>query len=272
MDRNKRIMLVDTSYYVFYRFYALLQWYSISKQPTQPDVPHIDKDEVFLDKFAHLFVDHFKKLLKKHKVASGSQVVFAKDCMRHSIWRHALYDGYKATRDTSSRNFNGYIFEYTFEHVIPKLQREMGVHVVHVPEAEADDVIGVMKRNLRAEHPNTPITIITNDHDFLQAADGKTDIVNLKGVNLKEKGFGSPELDLKMKILMGDTSDNIPPVFSRCAKAKLMEYAHSEEALEVAFARKPGSRTQYELNRVLIDHTYIPDRIVEKIDAALQGI
>ena len=54
---------VDASYFIFYRFYALIQWWKIAKKDDPLDVP-IDTPE-FVEKFRSTCIDTLKEIPKK---------------------------------------------------------------------------------------------------------------------------------------------------------------------------------------------------------------
>jgi 5'-3' exonuclease len=264
MRLNEPIMFVDLSYFIFYRYFALYNWFKLSQQ-REPNAADLESEQLFLEKYTKMFLQTLAKLQKQCNVQTRN-VFLAADCSRCNIWRMKEYPEYKGTRATENmREFNGYIFQYTFDNILKK-HREYTV--MSVPEAEADDIIGTWVKSIRQRNPqHAPLHIITNDQDYLQLAGPNTFITNLRGQDLTAKSIGSPELDVRMKILTGDTSDNIPSVFTRVPKKKLLEWAQNHDQLESAFAQYAGSRERYELNRRLIDMDFIPDRIKEKIEA-----
>jgi 5'-3' exonuclease len=257
------ILFIDLSYYVFYRYYALLNWYKLSQQPL--DTNDIANNPVFLAKFEKMFVDNIGKLKRRIGVADAN-IIFARDCIRDSIWRKALFPNYKGTRGDKSRDFNGYVFIYTYDVILPRLIARCHHHLIGCDNAEADDVIGILKFKIRAQAPDAQIYIITNDMDYLQLADDKTFIQNLRTIDLVQKGQGNPQIDMMVKIIGGDSSDNIPGVFPRLSKKQVLAYAMDAEELEKAFERTPDARSRFELNKTLVDIRQVPLPIQEKIE------
>ena len=261
VDYSKPLLFIDLSYYVFYRYYALANWYKLSQ--TEPlDVDALETNTLFLTKFNKMFVENLRKLQKKHGVGDAN-TFFAKDCPRDEIWRRALYPDYKGTRETK-RDFNGHIFAYTYATILPALA---GIRMLEVAGAEADDIIGTLVFKLRREHPGLSMVIVTGDLDYLQLADARTHIENLRGVDLKTKGLGDPARDVLAKIIGGDVSDNIGPAF-KCTKKRLAELVADTSALEAAL-QCPKARAGFELNRALVDMREIPPAYREKIEALL---
>jgi 5'-3' exonuclease len=94
----------------------------------------------------------------------------------------------------------------------------------------------------------------------LQLLDDKTDAFNLheKNGSLRKRSAGNPMKDLRIKILMGDKSDNIPPVMQRMGTktAEKLSELPEDELRRQLDNKKNGDLTaweQYEINRKLID-------------------
>ena len=62
LDKKYPIILVDTSYWLYYRFFALRNWYNraypyLAKQPNFNMEHNWLADEIFITKFQKLFID-----------------------------------------------------------------------------------------------------------------------------------------------------------------------------------------------------------------------
>ena len=272
IDEETPLLFIDLSYYIFYRFYALVSWYKKAYPDEELDISDIMNNKIFIEKFKKLFKENLKKIKKKYKI-ENSKVIFAKDCRRNQIWRNEFYEEYKKTRDDKNINFNKDIFLYVYNDILPELLNDnTGIHSIYsVSKAEADDIIAVMKNVIREKYSNLPIYIITNDHDYLQLADYYTYIYNLKNYDLKKKGKGSPELDLEFKIIKGDISDNIKAVFTKRITNKLIyEMIYDEQKLNNQINSEGAEcRKRYERNRLLIDFKKIPQNIQNIIKSFL---
>jgi 5'-3' exonuclease len=275
MEQPKTFILVDTSYWIFYRYYAILQWWNHAKteQPLQEN--HIENEE-FLEKFIKTFLESlelFKKKLKLHKQKNKGQsktimsptIIAVRDCPRKDIWRNKLYQEYKGTRPQDN-GFNGApFFKYIYQNNNQKLY-EAGVnHILQFPNLEADDIIAIVKQELRAIYIDAKIYIIANDHDYLQLMDDQTEIINFQYKFLKEakKVFPEPAKNLFYKIVLGDKSDNINPVFKKCGPKTCEKYYENKEAFNDALLKEAGSQEKYELNRKLVSFTEIPNDLIE---------
>jgi 5'-3' exonuclease len=245
-------------------------WYKLA-QKTVLDVPSILTNTAFIEKFDKLFEDNLEKLRKKHGIQYDN-VVFCKDCMRDHIWRYKHYANYKKSRDERLTTFNGDIFKYCYNTVIPKLEETLGVQSCEHYCSEADDIIAVFKRHIHSQHPDTKIVIVTNDNDYLQLIDDNTLLVNMKNLDLKERLHQTPLIYLKMKIILGDKSDNITSVFPKCGEKKAQLMAENDELLEEKLSKNPEYRDKYNLNKLLIDTTCIPDDIQCEIRGLLKLI
>jgi 5'-3' exonuclease len=273
MDYNKPIVFIDLSYYIFYRWYAIYNWYKLSQQK-EPNVENIFEDNIFVEKFNKLFWETITKFIKKHKLIKPN-IVFARDCSRSNIWRNTLHSAYKGNREEKLKNFNNKIFPYVYDNILPQLINNFNttdsimssINVFSVNNAEADDVIGILKHKIREEHPELKIYIITNDHDYLQLFDDYTEIINLKGYDLRKKSKGKGETDLLLKIIKGDISDNINSIFGKKVTENFaMKYVNDEELLNKYLNENPEAKIKFNENQKLIDFTYIPDEIKNNIE------
>jgi 5'-3' exonuclease len=274
MEQPKTFILVDTSYWIFYRYYAILQWWTHAKTEQPLPENHIENEE-FLEKFTKTFLESltlFKKKLKLHKERIKGQsktipcptIIAVRDCPRKDIWRNKLYEHYKGTR-AQDNGFNcGPFFKFIYQDN-NKLLYESGVnHIFQFPNLEADDIIAIVKQELRAKYPDSKIFIIANDHDYLQLLDDQTEIINFQYKFLKEakKVFPEPEKNLFYKIVLGDKSDNINPVFKKCGPKTCEKYYANKEAFNEALLKEAGAREIYELNRKLVSFTEIPHDLI----------
>ena len=264
MEQPKIFILVDTSYWIFYRYYAILQWWNHAKTEQPLPENHIENEE-FLEKFTKTFLESitlFKKKLKLHKERIKGQsktipcptIIAVRDCPRKDIWRNKLYEHYKGTRAQDNGFNGGPFFKFSYQDN-NKLLYEAGVnHILQFPNLEADDIIAIVKQELRAKYPDSKIYIIANDHDYLQLLDEQTEIINFQYKFLKEakKVFEEPEKNLFYKIVLGDKSDNINPVFKKCGPKTCEKYYANKEAFNEALLKEAGAREKYELNRKLV--------------------
>lgn len=250
------MLLIDLSYFIFYRYYATYGWYRKS-QPEGAAPPM--QNSAFISKYNQTFESTVAELRSRFGVPWGS-VIFAKDCCREEIWRMQHYPAYKQGRDERLDSFDKEIFKHTIAVLIPSLQEKHGgCHVLTVPHMEADDLVACVKRFVREEAPTKEIFIITNDNDYVQLIDDYTLVTNLQGCDLKSRVGCPPQQYLEQKIIMGDKSDNIPSIARKVGEKTSAKLAVDRPSLEALFVRTPASREQYSLNRLLISFESIPD-------------
>jgi len=259
------VVLIDSSYYNFYRFYATVSWYNYSpeRREAAQGVELLD-NEIFMKTFEKMWFENIKKIAKKFGVAE-SDIIFARD--GEDVWRYKVYPDYKANRSGPANN-DPFAPGPVFKHVNENYHQRLGASVLRVSRAEGDDICAVATRYIRAVYPDSKVIIITGDHDFLQLSGPNVEIYQLKG--FKQITSDDPHTALMTKILAGDPSDNIPGIYNGCGKKTAQRLANNQQELEEMLQRH--GREQYELNRILVDFDYIPDDIVKEIEGLLDDI
>jgi 5'-3' exonuclease len=134
------------------------------------------------------------------------------------------------------------------------------------PRLEADDCIAISVKYLITKYPECTIYIITSDRDYLQLNTHNVHLFTLTYKNLAEgkTATGNAEDDLKIKIIMGDTSDNIPSVFPKCGLKTAQKCIEDEEFLKKKMNNNPAYYAQYELNEKLVSFDKIPSELVNE--------
>jgi 5'-3' exonuclease len=268
------MLLIDMSYYVFYRYFATYNWYR-RQADGDIDVEDIMNNAVFMDKYAKMFEKTIIDLVKSNKVSSMSNFVFVKDCSRDNIWRHQHFDAYKANRDEKTTTFNKNVFTYTYNELMPQLQAKLGFQMIGHHSLEADDVIAIITNDILDNYHNGNIkmVIITNDNDYIQLmnhvrlcdSEHSLLIKNLQDKNICLRVNCSPIQYINIKKIMGDKSDNIPSIMKKCGEKTAFKLATSQTALQELFDKDPAAKAQYELNDLLVDFSNIPQCFVEEI-------
>lgn len=266
------IMFVDTSYLSFYRFFATKRWLKFSQPDLDTKNIEWDKCEPFMQKYESMYLKSLQKFIKKFNVPYQN-IVFAKDCKRCDIWRNDLYPLYKGTREESNKTFTGgLVFKHTHVKILPEIEDKYDCKMMKIDRAEADDIIAVCKTHIRAKTPDRKVIIITSDTDYVQLLDEHTEIFSLNNSSLRKKSSGNRDLDVFIKTIRGDKSDNIPSCFKRIGEKTASKYFHNRELLLKQFEKSPGSKDQHELNCKLIDFHNIPEFITSKILALYMSI
>ena len=264
LDGSKTVLFIDMSYYIFYRYFALTSWWKRAHPEEELDIDKIIENKIFIEKYHKLFLENIKKIQKKYKI-KDSIIIFGKDCRRYNIWRNEYYDVYKKTRDDKNKRFNKDIFIYTYDEIVPDLI-DLGANIYYHENAEADDIIAIIKKNIRNKYSELPIYIITNDHDYLQLFDDNTYIYNLKGLNLRTKSKGNSKLDLQFKIFRGDNSDNISSVVSKKIRDdKIIDLIYNKEKFDEFFKENNKLKEIYDTNELLIDFNKIPQYMQDDV-------
>lgn len=248
------VVLIDSSYFNFYRFFATVRWYNYDpdRVETAKNVAWLD-NPIFMKTFEKMWFETIAKIRKKY----GDKIIFARD--GKNVWRYDIYPEYKGSRQKNNDDIHspGPVFKYVNKNYHNRLEYP----VIRVDTAEADDIIAITTRYFQNEFPSEKIIIITGDHDLLQLS-------NVQILNLKFKEITSdPYISLMIKILAGDPSDNIPPIYKGCGKKTAERLANNSPELE-KILNKHG-REQYILNRTLVDFDYIPISISSEIEKIL---
>lgn len=261
MDLSKTVVLLDLSSFIFYRFFAVHKWLSISGKAAEYT------PEMVLDKFAALFESNLKEIKRKLKV-DWTNIFLVRDCPRDKIWRTTLYPDYKKTRDDKrSPLFDPMVFTRAYNELVPKLEKNFNLKVFQYDHAEADDVIAVMNNEIHRLHPQTLVYIMSADSDFLQLQSEHTNIINFQYKPLAStiKSSGVLENYLMWKIIKGDASDNIPAIDKKIGDVTALKLAKCPISLEQRLSASEQTRSNFERNQTLIDFNFIPQPIREGI-------
>jgi len=247
-------IIIDGSYYCFYRYFALERWWSFAKPDEEIGIPLENKE--FLEKFKSTFISKIKEIENKLKIKNAIKIV-AKDCPREKIWRNKLCNNYKGNR-TSDDNFMGGPF---FKIAHQELWEKAGIKtIISYPELEADDCIALTVERIKETYPEANVYIIANDMDYLQLASEKIFIYNLKYKNLSDSKYSTKnaECDKFCKIICGDKSDNIPGIFKKCGIKTAIKYYNDQELFNSKLKENIEYEKQFLLNKKLIDFNEIP--------------
>jgi len=259
------LLIIDLSYAIFFKFYAIKSYLKISKRE---DIELSLCDDNFKDMYIRTFKDSIHKLCRKFK---PSKVIFALDCPRCKIWRNEVMPTYKDRKKLA--DFDERTFPLVINEVIPKLKEELlefkfrrkhipiEVHSVQHERAEADDIVYVYSRHI---HLNEKKTIITGDNDYLQLLDDNTEIYDMKLKDLRIKSLGSNEKDVLVKVLGGDPSDNISKLMSKKRALELINERPIKEIMQM-FA----NNEKFKNNMMMVDMDNIPDDIIRDLKMTL---
>lgn len=216
--------------------------------------------------------------------------VLARDAHGTSF-RRKIYPEYKIQRgaERASRNdFNHWkIFDYMYSTVYSQvLPRDCTYTLMH-PEAEGDDVIASIIQSDFVRNKYRWVILISSDHDFCQLHKPENHLRQFdmygdevlcqhkrKRNNRTEVIPISADMAMMMKIIIGDTSDNIPGIKYRLGPQtayKLLSEGNGIENLQALFAKEPAVKVAFDRNRKLIAFSEIPKKLQNEIVADLQG-
>jgi DNA polymerase-1 len=160
------------------------------------------------------------------RMVDPTKVVVVFDGVGGSNARRNLFPGYKANRN-ANRITNYSIFQSKdedqesinnqMERLIQYLKC-LPISVISVDGLEADDIIGYLTNKFQAHDETQRVTIMSADKDFIQLVSDKVHVYSptkkkiYKPKDVFEEFNVTSTNFLNYKILMGDSSDNIPGV------------------------------------------------------------
>jgi len=253
INSKKSLILIDGSYYIFNRYFATYKWFNY--QNKEIDLSDLSKNPEFITAFIKHLESDFIKIQKKLKTDMNS-IILCMDCSRCDIWRNNIYSKYKQSRP-SKINFNSDIFKIFNEHI-----KKMKVLQIFSDNLEADDIIYLIQKKVKEINSKQQITIITNDNDYLQLIDRNTKIINMQFKDISLRGTLNPKIDLLVKIIFGDKSDNIPKILNGITKEKAIKIAMMTEEERNNYLIENNLKKNYDLNKILISFENIPDELI----------
>ena len=288
--QSKTTIFLDASYYIFYRFHALVQWWRFAKKDEPLGIP--SENQEFITKFKTVFIDKCREIPKKLK-CKDAEIIVAIDCPRANIWRNKLFSLFEHCSDISEENLLAKINNLDAIQVETKdgpetstykggrkqdpiinvgpffklvyqenLFQQVGITtILSHPELEADDCIALALRHYTTNTTTQQYIIIANDHDYLQLVSPTIRLINLK---YREIPCENPEAALFMKCVQGDKSDNIKGIFKRCGKKTATAYYEDKDRFHQQFQKEPGSYHRFLINQRMINFKWIPERLVKE--------
>jgi len=260
---------------------------------------------VFASAFQEEDDDDFK--LWKHKMMTSifytinkfepSKVIFAFDGKRS--WRYNIYPEYKANRKAARAKQKQTVDFEAWYPVFNKFVDEMreyfsNMYVLQIPECEADDVMAVLSRDVFGGK-DIQVINVTSDSDLHQLMAIKN-VDQYDGKKLVK--CLNPEKKIELKVIEGDSSDNIkgirrgvgPATAEKVFKVGVQEFIKQDtdsiiSSKDVAKAQKQWPqkdfdgmiiedvrkwistqmKENYKLNTQLIKFDHIPQEIKTRI-------
>ena len=268
------LILVDSSYTSFYRFFATLRWYSLSnpddyKLNNNPEYNWLN-NKIFIEKYEKMYLDSIIKLVGK-KIFKNSDLIFCMDSPKEDLWRTKYKPDYKADRcDLSKKSNFKPTFTYTYDTIIPNIVKNNNFKSIRIDEIEADDIIAIITNYYSEINDKLNIYIISGDADFLQLGRPNVFFLNYKSKEKKELTKQEAQVLLRNKIILGDKSDCIPNIFVNKTSPKIKkEVLDDNNKLLDYLNNNTLSKEQYELNSKIIDFNNIPKKYFKLVTKLL---
>jgi len=269
-----KLILVDCGYLLFYRYHATKIWYR--KAHDYHDDLQMALDPLFQKMYQKKIIDCLDKYIKLFQTC-WDYVIFCRDTKRSHLWRNNILPEYKQQRDHTK--LTGLkTCANLLKLVIMQLIREKNAKSIGVYGVEADDI--VYQAIQYFNHTNNQFMIIASDHDYyqvcyqnviLQRLDNKPSLN--KSVRHRQPHLTNyPKIDLLIKILMGDKSDNIPSVFPKCGMKTAEKLALDKNLLQTRFIKYPDSITLFNRNKMIICLNQLPINLKSNITNRLKTL
>jgi 5'-3' exonuclease len=216
----------------------------------------------------HMILNIIRTHVKNFREEYGEVVLC---CDNRKYWRKECFPYYKSGRK-KARDKSDLDWHLIFD-MLAKFKKELKENfpykVVDIDGAEADDIIGTITPIYSEKEK---ILILSSDGDFLQLQQYK----NVKQYNPSLRKYvvsKEPLKELKQKIIKGDKGDGIPNILSPgdCFINDLRQKPITKGILQKLMENNwtqwedESAKSGFTRNRQLIDLTYIPQDIKEKI-------
>jgi 5'-3' exonuclease len=251
----KNYIFIDGSYFVYHRYFSLVRWWKCCHEEEKNGIEIFSQNKVFVDKFKKTFLELIHSLPKKLNKL-GATILVGKDCKKKNIWRKQFYNEYKETR-THNEDISFFMtISYNELFIQPHISM-----ILHHPSLEADDCIAIYIQDILQDAFQS-ISIITSDKDYLQLVAPTIYVFDMKlnDLSKQKSSFGCSKKDLFCKIVMGDISDNIPPIFKKCGMKTSAKYFDDQTSFYERLHRE-NAMEQWKLNQLLVDFHSIPTNI-----------
>jgi deoxyribonuclease-4 len=254
VENADKLIFIDLGYLFHYRFHATKRNMMFAYKNKMDELNNMDDNTHRNIFFTHLD-QQLTKLFKKMKI-SKEHVFFCKDARKNTFWRTKLYPDYKANRGTFDPKYFEWLTEM-YQHI-----KKYG-NILELESSEADDLVYLSIKQVIHKYPNKEIIIYASDKDYCQTLDRPS--IKLIDANEKEfigTNYYDSQIHLWIKILTGDTADNIPPVVKGCG-IKTAEKLLIDSNKFKQWATENNCREQIKLNRKLVSFNKIPNKYCE---------
>jgi 5'-3' exonuclease len=257
-------LLIDLGYFYFFRFFAAKSWYKHRDEYTDDEA--MSNDPLFQSTLKKRVEQSITKIISKLNIP-WNQVIFCRDCPQSLIWRKDDKEDYKGNRTANLNVKTGFAL---ITEQISHLIETHGCYRISQDHLEADDLVYLVRQYILSKNANSLFTIITSDIDYYQICYPNTKILRLDNRDAMKNSLGNPELDLLVKIIQGDKSDNILPIIPRCGAKTALKYANDPLLLKTLLDNNETARDNFKKNQRLIDLSHIPMELQTKVNSKLE--
>lgn len=273
---DKNLLLIDGSFFCFYRYGATCVWFCKHTKKGVEEDCHVENEE-FMKYYNSQFNSCIENIKKRFK---NCDILWVADTPQTDIWRHEHVEGYKGNRGVMNP-FISAIIKHCYDNLIPKNR------LIKIDTAEADDCIGIISKYEANKWDivggsgedidiKRKIYIISGDSDLFQLVGENVKVINPINNKMlecsevcmkigKEKVILNATEYIKMKVLVGDKTDNITPIYKGCGTTMALKLIRDPVLFKKEVLNNADRNAIYERNRTLIDFDYIPRNIGEVI-------
>lgn len=252
----------------------------------QADLKSGDPEKV-INLIRHVTLSSIKSFKKKYGKEYGEIILC---CDGRKYWRRDVFPHYKANRK-KARDASDLPWTLIFD-TLNQMRQDVAEHfpyrVLHIDEAEADDIIAVLSKYCQENElldiglvsEPQKILILSSDHDFIQLQ--KYPNVTQWSPNTKKfvKATHKEIHEKRITHIVKAGDDGIPNIFSKDdvfvnnERQKPVSAKRLQEFIENGFiaCKNDEERRNWQRNIQLVDFDFIPDQISNKIiDAYLNN-
>lgn len=197
-------------------------------------------------------------------------------CDGKNLWRKDIYPEYKDNRKANKAKIpiDWDLFYKTRDELMYGFAKNAPIRTILLDRIEADDIVAILAEKL---HETQEIIALSNDSDWHQlfkypnfrafklndasktsfmsrGPEGRTEVLGVDPVKL-----------IQMKILIGDTGDNIPNLRPRLGEKTAEKIITECNGNIYGFAMQEGLLPEFERNQRLINLDRIPQQIKDQI-------
>lgn len=252
----------------------------------QSDLKSGDPEKV-INLIRHVTLSSIKSFKKKYGKEYGEIILC---CDGRKYWRRDVFPHYKANRK-KARDASDLPWTLIFD-TLNQMRQDVAEHfpyrVLHIDEAEADDIIAVLAKytqenellNVGLVSEPQKVLILSSDHDFIQLQ--KYSNIDQWSPNTKKfvKANQREIHEKRITHIVKAGDDGIPNIFSKDdvfvngERQKPVSAKRLEEFIENGFiaCKNDEERRNWQRNIQLVDFDYIPETVSNKIiDAYLNN-